>query len=74
MVTHTTLEMNSGSEAFANGISSSTPPEMYFDLPSTYTANDIMVFSFAEISYNLVVKNGMVTYEEVKPGSNAVYS
>jgi hypothetical protein len=64
----------SGSEGFANGISSSTPLEMYFDLPSSYTANDIMVFSFAEISYNLVVKNGMVTYEEVKPGSNAVYS
>jgi hypothetical protein len=65
----------SGSEAFANGISSSsTPLEMYFDLPSAYTANDIMVFSFAEISYNLVVKSGMVTYEEVKPGSNTVYS
>jgi hypothetical protein len=64
----------SGSEGFANGISSSTPLEMYFDLPSAYTTNDIMVFSFAEISYDLVVKNGMVHYEEVKPGSNAVYS
>jgi hypothetical protein len=64
----------SGSESFANGISSSTPLEMYFDLPSAYTTNDIMVFSFAEISYDLVVKNGMVHYEEVKPGSNAVYS
>jgi len=64
----------SGSEGFANGISSSTPLEMYFDLPAAYTANDIMVFSFAEISYDLVVKNGMVTYEEVKPGSNPVYS
>jgi hypothetical protein len=64
----------SGSEGFANGISSSTPLEMYFDLPAAYTANDIMVFSFAEISYDLVVKNGMVHYEEVKPGSNTVYS
>jgi hypothetical protein len=64
----------SGSEGFANGISSSTPLEMYFDLSSAYTLNDIMVFSFAEISYDLVVKNGMVHYEEVKPGSNAVYS
>jgi hypothetical protein len=64
----------SGSEGFANGISSSTPLEMYFDLPAAYTANDIMVYSFAEISYDLVVKNGMVHYEEVKPGSNAVYS
>jgi hypothetical protein len=64
----------SGSEGFANGISSSTPLEMYFDLPAAYTANDIMVFSFAEISYDLVVKNGLVTYSEVKPGSNAVYS
>jgi hypothetical protein len=64
----------SGSEGFANGISSSTPLEIYIDLPAAYTANDIMMFSFAEISYDLVVKNGMVTYEEVKPGSNAVYS
>jgi hypothetical protein len=64
----------SGSGSFANGISSSTPLEMYFDLPAAYTANDIMCFSFAEISYDLVVKNGMTTYQEVKPGSNAVYS
>jgi len=47
---------------------------MYFDLPSGYASNDVMVFSFAEISYDIVVKGGMVTYEEVKPGSNTVYS
>jgi len=48
--------------------------EMYFDLPAAYTANDIMVFSFAEISYDLIVKNGGVHYEEIRPGSNTVYS
>jgi hypothetical protein len=64
----------SGGEGFANGISSSTPLEIYIDLPTAYTANDIMMFSFAEISYDLVVKNGMVHYEEIRPGSNAVYS
>jgi hypothetical protein len=64
----------SGNDNFANGISSSTPLEIYIDLPAAYTANDVVMYSFAEISYDLVVKNGMVHYEEVKPGSNAVYS
>jgi hypothetical protein len=64
----------SGNSGFTNGISSSTPLEMYFDLPAGYASNDVICYSFVEISYDLVVKNGMVTYSEVKPGSNSVYS
>jgi hypothetical protein len=64
----------SGNSGFVNGISTSTPLEMYFELPAGYASNDVVCYSFAEISYDLVVKGGVVHYEEVRPGSNSVYS
>jgi hypothetical protein len=64
----------SGNSGFVNGISTSTPLEMYFELPAAYASNDVICYSFAEISYDLVVKDGMVSYEEVRPGSNSVYA
>jgi len=64
----------SGNSGFVNGISTSTPLEMFFDLPSAYASNDVICYSFAEISYDLVIKGGMVHYEEVRPGSNSVYA
>jgi len=64
----------SGNSGFVNGISTSTPLELYFELPAAYVSNDVICYSFAEVSYDLVVKGGVVHYEEVRPGSNSVYS
>ena len=63
-----------GNSGFVNGISSSTPLEIYLEMPSSYASNDVVCYSFAELSYDLVVKGGMVHYEEVRPGSNSVYA
>ena len=60
-------------EDFVNGISSSTPVELYITMPAGYTSNDLMCFSFTELSYDLSIKNGQVRYVEQKPGSNSVY-
>lgn len=68
------LDFQYANEGFKNGISTSTPVEMYFDMSSSYTTNDVMCYSFAEISYDLVLKGGMVSYEEIRPGSNSVYA
>lgn len=59
-------------DGFLNGLSSSTPLEIFLNLASGYTGA-LMSYSFAEISYDLVVKDGMVSYEEPRPGSNSVY-
>ena len=64
----------SGNSGFVNGISTSTPLEIYLELPAGYASNDIVCHSFAELSYDLVIKGGVVHYEEVRPGSNSVYS
>jgi hypothetical protein len=61
-------------EKFSNGVSSSTPFEMFLDCPTAYNTGDMVCHSFADVSYNLVVSGGQVRYEEVRPGSNSVYS
>jgi len=58
---------------FKNGISSSTPVEMYINTNPSYSTSDMMCVSFAEVSYDLIVVGGAVVYEEVRPGSGQVY-
>jgi hypothetical protein len=61
-------------EKFLNGVSSSTPFEMFLDCPTAYNTGDMVCHSFADVSYNLVISSGQVRYEEPRPGSNSVYS
>jgi hypothetical protein len=60
-------------EKFLDGISSNSAIELYVDMSSTYTQNTSVMHSFTEMSYNLSIRKGQVTYVEPKPGSNTVY-
>ena len=60
-------------EKFLNGISSNTPIEIYVEMSNTYSVNTIVMHSFTEMSYNLSIRNGQVTYTEPKPGQGTVY-
>jgi len=60
-------------EKFLNGISSNTPIEIYVEMANTYSVNTIVMHSFTEMSYNLSIRNGQVTYTEPKPGQGTVY-
>lgn len=54
------------------GISSTNPIELSVTLDQTPTVA-LLVHNFCELGFNLVVKNGRVTYEEQRPGSQYVY-
>ena len=54
------------------GISSSNPIELNVSFNGV-PASALLVHNFCELGYNLAIKNGMVRYEEQKPGSQSVY-
>jgi hypothetical protein len=54
------------------GVSTSTPVELQVSF-ATSPAGSLMVNNFCEIGYDLVIKGGMIRYEEQKPGSQTVY-
>ena len=54
------------------GVSSSTPIELQVSFENSPEGN-LVVNNFCEIGYDLVIKNGMIRYEEQKPGSQSVY-
>jgi hypothetical protein len=60
-------------EKFLDGISSNTPIEIYVDMSSTYAVNTVVMHSFTEMSYNLSIRSGQVSYVEPKPGQGTVY-
>lgn len=53
------------------GISSSTPLLIHYKFSSDPT--EYTLHSFAEIGYNLIISDGQIKYEEVRPGENIVY-
>ena len=54
------------------GVSTSTPVELQVSFDSS-PLGTIMVNNYCEIGYDLVIKGGMIRYEEQKPGSQSVY-
>jgi len=52
------------------GLSTSTP--IQFEIEFSGTPN-FQVQNLVEIGYNMVIKNGVVTYRESRPGSHTVY-
>jgi hypothetical protein len=54
------------------GVSSSNPVELHLKFLQA-PLSGTMAVNFAELSYDLVFRNGIVTYEEQKPGSQSVY-
>jgi len=54
------------------GISSTNPIELNVSFNGV-PASPLLVHNFCELGYNLTIQNGMVRYEEQKPGSQSVY-
>lgn len=54
------------------GISSTNPIELNVSFQGV-PASALLVHNFCELGFNLTIQNGMVRYEEQKPGSQSVY-
>jgi hypothetical protein len=54
------------------GISSTNPIELTVSFNGV-PASALLVHNYCELGYNLTIQNGMVRYEEQKPGSQSVY-
>lgn len=59
-------------KAVHQGIASSTPIELNVVL-NAIPASAKLVHNFCELGFNLVIRNGVVRYEEQKPGAASVY-
>jgi hypothetical protein len=59
-------------KAVHQGIASSTPIELNVVL-NAIPSSAKLVHNFCELGFNLVIRNGVVRYEEQKPGTASVY-
>jgi len=67
------VDFGYSNEKFLDGINSNSPIEFYLFTQDAYTNGAVTSHFFAEMNYNLSIRQGVVTYTEPKPGVGFVY-